>query len=217
MTDKSYSDFKSFLFDRAYKAGDPKWFFAEDFFDPDFKDEFIVDGALQIFREIETIWANHSETQFVLGLQYLIDRYCGITCFSFLSDQVPLSMRESAISSMFEVFEKVFAKACANTDSPANLHLPSYNYLCFMWWYVFPRHGAPRTQKMKIIDSIILNNLEKTLWLDNITCKKAALHGLGCWQPAYDDEVQKILNQNASIIPECLRLFAARAAVGDMN
>ncbi|WP_157572366.1 hypothetical protein [Nevskia soli] len=215
--DKSYSDFKSFLFEREWKAGGPKWFFAEDFYDPVFEEGFIVDCALQIFREIDNIWANHSEPQFVLGLQYLIDRYCGITCFSFLSDQVPISTRESAISLMFEVFEKVFAKACANADNPTNMHLPSYNYLCFMWWYVFPRHGAPRTQKMKIIDSIILNNLEKTLLLDNVTCKKAALHGLGCWQPAYDEEVQKILTRNALIIPECLLLYAARAAVGDVQ
>lgn len=187
MDNFSFYDFIKFFFDRPDYGADKQWFFQDDFEDPtyDFTSPLrnrtlVMNYICMAFREIEDLSGTYSERQFFFGWQYIIDWACGGSYrHYFFSDEVPISIRVNTVSLMYEIFEKVFAKVCANIPEPDDIGEFSYNRLCFMWWDMFSTVGQSHRQNVNLISHAILENLEKILLLENVMCKQSALHGLG--------------------------------------
>jgi hypothetical protein len=59
--------------------------------------------------------------------------------------------------------------------------------------------------------------LKDILSIDNLSCKESALHGLGLWCLAYPTEVSALIKEAHASIPEELKDYAARAAVGNIQ
>ena len=217
MKNMTYKDFVDFLFDRPANITCLKLFFQDDFIAPEFDNKVIIEHISRVFHDIENLSGLYSEEQLVNGLEYLIDSACGLVCYSFLSSEVAHSSRITAIASMYDVFEKVFDKKCTNTDAPLDRTASSYNYLCEMWWDVFPRHGFPRNPDMESIDRTILNTITTIFLLENEACKKSALHGLGHWHSEYPEEVEAFITSQKHKIPESLKVYSERAMAGDVE
>jgi hypothetical protein len=218
----TYSDFIKYFFDRPDQGKNEKWFFQEDYEDPVYNpDDPLSNKTLFIryfcmaFQEIEKLSKAFSEKQFFCGLQYMIDSNCGGSFPEyFFTEEVPLSDRVKAVSLMFEVFEKVFDKVCSNNPEPEDLGEISYNRLCFMWWDMFSTEAMDHAPDIKQISYAILKNLDKILSLDNVMCKKSALHGLGHLCTDYLEKIEGIFNCHENEIPECLQEYASRAIRG---
>jgi hypothetical protein len=221
----SYQKFVKFFFDRPDCGTDKPWFFRDDFEDPTFdfssplcNKTLFIHYVCIAFRDIENLSRIFSERQFFFGLQYIIDWSCGGPYkYYFFSDEVPIAERLNAISLMYGIFNKVFAKVCSNDLEPSDLTEISYNRLCFMWWDMFSTEGMPQSQDLKLINQVILENLNKILVLDNVMCKKSALHGLGHLYSDYPEKVEEIIAQHDNEIPDCLRIYASHAARGDVQ
>ncbi|QDQ27869.1 hypothetical protein FNU76_16790 [Chitinimonas arctica] len=213
----SYDDFVAFVFDRPKNENGKKFFFREDFSEPDLSNTLAIEYICNIFNDITELAQRFSEWEIVVGLQYLMDGGCGGLCYAFVSDDVPIENRVTAISLMNEVFKGLFDKRCANVVDPSDLNTSSFNYLCLVWWDVFPRHGIPRSAQSEPIDRIILETISRILSLDNIMCKKSALRGLGLWHSEYSEEVALSIAGNSLNIPNCLQEYAHSAAHGDIK
>lgn len=224
MDNFSYQDFIRFFFDKPDYT-DKQWFFQDDYEDPTFdfsnplcNKTLVMNYICMAFQDIENISKTFSEKKFFFGWQYIIDWSCGGSFrYYFFSDDVPISIRINAVLLMYEIFEKVFAKVCANISEPDNLGEISYNRLCFMWWEMFSTTAMPQSQDIKQISQAILENLDKILSLDNIICKKSALHGLGNLYSDYPEMVEKIIIRHEKEIPDCLSAYAYHAIRGDVQ
>src|SRR5882762_7500623 len=154
--------FVSFIFARP--DDHKEWYFAEDFIDPNLSADTAVELSGRVFSDIGDYANRFTEAQLSLGLNYLINPSCSSFCYSFLQSSVTEAARMSAIASMYNVFQCVFTKIASEMPSH-NVHTPpySYNYVCYMWWDVFPRHGIPTQRDLKGIDNAILDTLRKIL------------------------------------------------------
>jgi len=211
-----FGEFVSFIFERSDDRRE--WYFDPELVSPELNADTMVQFASRVFSEIRVYAHQFTEGQLSLGLNYLINPSCSSYCYSFLDASVDVVTRTSAISSMYDVFRYVFTKISSEMPSRNVPTQPySYNYICYMWWDVFPRHGIPAQRDLEGIDKVILDTLKKILMLNSIACKESALHGLGHWYAAYPEFVQQTIDSMSSDIPVQLKKFALNARAGSIQ
>lgn len=207
-----------FIFDRPDDG--VEWYFQDDYEDLDLGNSKIVSFCGWLFSEIKGIHESFSEKQLSMGFNYLINSSCSSTCYSFLDQSVPLEDRLLAIHGMLNVFRDVFACRCKPTvmhATQATSGRTNLNYICYMWWDIFPRHGVPYSSHLAPIDDAIISVLRQTLEIDHLACKEAGLHGLGHWYSARPDEIEAIVQQAISALPESLVSYGLDAAKGKIQ
>ena len=213
----TYQEFLNFLFERELSA--PGWYFAEDFIEPDITGGEFIKFFNYLFEDIQKIYIRYNEPSFCLGINYVINNFCGDLCYYLLDESILETDRLSSIASMFNIFDKVFQEKCVfmNEKEYKSSSVPTYQWLCYMWWDIFPRHGVPFKQALKLTDETILKTIEKILLLDNLACKESALHGLGHWCSAYPEVIERIISANRSKIPDSLTNLADKALLGRLH
>jgi hypothetical protein len=212
----TYGEFVEFLFSRADDR--KEWYFAEDFVQPEFEADMQVDFATRIFTDAEWLASKYTESQFCLGLNYLINPACSSFCYSYVDTSVEDAKRVSVVDSMYAVFNKVFNEKCTELSSEsATIGPANFSFLCYMWWDVFPRHGAPPNLDLESTDRTILATLEKIMSLDSLGCKESALHGLGHWHSARPELVERVIDRNSAKIPVALREYSKSARKGSVQ
>jgi len=71
-----------------------------------------------------------------------------------------------------------------------------------MWWDVFPSLALASDPSLPILDDAALKSMERILHLDSLACQESALHGLGHWQPEYEERVAAIIDNFCEASPE---------------
>lgn len=209
----TYGEFVEFLFNRADER--KEWYFAEDFVQPEFEADVQIDFATRVFTDAEQLAGKYTESQFCLGLNYLINPACSNFCYSFVDTSVEEVKRVSVVDSMYAVFKGVFNEKCTELSSErAAIGPATFSFLCYMWWDVFPRHGTPHNVDLESTDRAILITLEKIMSLDSLGCKESALHGLGHWYSARPEFVERVIDRNSAKIPMALRKYSKNAREG---
>jgi hypothetical protein len=211
-----FGEFVSFIFERSDDRRE--WYFDPEFINPELSASKAVQFSSSVFSNIRVYANQFTEGQLSLGLNYLINPSCSSNCYSFLDASLDEVTRISAIASMYDVFQYVFTKIASEMPTH-NVQTPpyTYNYICYMWWDVFPRHGIPMQRDLKGIDNVILDTLRKILMLNSIACKESALHGLAHWHTAYPEFVQQTIDSMSSGIPVQLKKFAGNARAGSVQ
>ncbi|CBL43778.1 hypothetical protein HDN1F_01950 [gamma proteobacterium HdN1] len=207
---KSVEEWISFVFDRPPSDIRAEWFHADDFVEPDIEKSLLCSHVSKVFGNINKLMNVYSDVQLANGLNYIISPFASSTAYALLDQSVPEVDRLSAISSMKNVFVDLFEKKCNSSSA----HL---NFICHMWWDMFPRHGVPFKSFLKMTDELVLSLMEDLLHLENPECKKSGLHGLGHWYFGYPDTVAEIIERNIVCMPGELKEYARKAKHGEMQ
>ena len=210
------NEFRRHLFDRPLKV--TAWYRDVDYEDLDLPIHQCVILATGVFLDIEQIADAYSEQQVAHGLRYLIDPFGGLGDI-YMDSQVNETLRSTAIESMLNVFDRLFPLHCLSHKTHPKLDEGDapYDNLCYMWWDIFPRHGHPQREDMKLIDAAVLQTLAKVIQIENIACQESALHGLGHWQSARPQEVGKIIGTALPRLPSQLLTLARNAITGHVQ
>ncbi len=209
----TYDEFVEFLFNRADDR--KEWYFAEDFVQPEFEADVQIDFATRVFTDAEQLARKYTESQFCLGLNYLINPACSSFCYSFVDTSVEEVKRVSVVDSMYAVFKGVFNEKCTELSSEKGAVGPAYFQLSML--HVVgrvSRHGTPHNVDLESTDRAILITLEKIMSLDSLGCKESALHGLGHWYSARPEFVERVIDRNSAQIPMALREYSKNAREG---
>lgn len=177
--------FEKYLFDRENISSETSFnharFVDDDLCYTNFCNDTII-FIKNIYSNIQQIAERYTEINIYLGLEYTINSVAGDICRIFSDKKIDGHLRTSAVSAMSNVFVYFFNEKCQNktsTDFGSCFNSYRCNYLCYMWWDLFPWEGDPYQKHMHDIDQIILEIMRRCLSLNNLACKESALHGLG--------------------------------------
>jgi hypothetical protein len=178
--------------------------------------EVMVDFIERMNLNSGKLLENFSDSQIERGIRFLI--FAGFSdYYRYIAlPEVNLAKRVKAVESIFSLYTQIYNPRCTPISTFANgADLSPLNNSCFMWWDTCPIFGTKD-------DEIILASLsvlEKTLYLSNIACQEAALHGLGhlAQQPKWQDLARAIMdrfiNSSNQSVP-ALRSYALAAYDG---
>jgi hypothetical protein len=124
-----------------------------------------------------------------------------------LDTSIRFSLRRECIDSMYDLYEKLFS-------------VDSLGDTCFMWWEYVLAYGPPGDNSIyadREIASLMIDINGRILNIDNVECKRSALHGLGHLAPTWMVDVARVidafLNSNRAIDAE-LKSYALAAKRG---
>lgn len=208
------AEFTEYLFDRS--ANGTEWYFSNEHEDPSVAKDLLVRLAAETFRGIAKTSSQFDERQVCMGLQYLVNPSCGPIPYLYLDTSIDFSLRRDAIIGMETVFRDVFSHLNVGRTLYQNgKNAPlSYRETCYMWWDLFPRHGAPRKPDLEQTDTVICQTICSILKIDNLACQESALHGLGHWFSSRPDEVVEAVETFLPRTPVELRQYAIDAMQG---
>ena len=218
-----YNEFLNFIFQRNTKI-DNEWFYRDEDANEVISNIEIINYSKKIFKDIDSILDTYADIQICHGLWYLVDPASSFSSYAYFDIDIEESERISCIKDMLIVFQRLFKRKCSAHLSYLQIDKNSkeydnesiFNFFCYMWWDVFPRHGVPYSKSLAKIDKVILHLLEEILSIDNIACIESALHGLGHWHAGYPEVVVDIIDKNFAIIPKELIEYAELARDGRM-
>lgn len=208
-----YESWIKFLFDRRIE--EEAWFFDENFNEPLINDTLLLQHSIQLFSDIKFELKPYSNEQIAFGLEYLINPSCGSWCYSFTAPSGPRDLKRKAILSMKEIFLHLFACRCESMPFKSSKK-NRINWLCYMWWDIFPRHGVPSSKDYDEIDQAILEVLRSILTSNNSACVESAIHGLSHWMISYPEIATEILESCSSKVPVALKSYYQSALSGDV-
>ena len=139
-----------------------------------------ADYLIRLFESPSRYTNTYSDGQLNDGFWLILDPGASSHFFSLLHDTVPLEKRLRGIGAIFNVFTELFAKRC--TQHLSHLAEPGaspLNSICYMWWDVCPIPGGQSESGSAETLDAARNVMEKTLYIENDTCRESALHGLG--------------------------------------
>jgi len=213
------NEFVKFLFDRDTSAG--LWYLRDDFDAPDLGGEKYLELFRWIMNEATSIAECYSESQLAQGLLCLINPSSSPVTPFFYEERLNVELKSAAIHSMRTIFDALFAKKCTgsarfNEQDSQNKDV-TFDYVCFMWWDIFPWHGVPERPSMAAVSDALIQVLADILEIDNFACKESALHGLGHWHSARPQQVEGIINGASPRIPSDLLAYAECARSGKVQ
>lgn len=177
------------------------------------------------FEEIARFPDHYSDGQIAAGLKYIVEPSFSSVAFNVVDLDKPVDMttRLRCIAAIYTVYEQLFAVRCTSQVArlvDETIERNPLNYICFMWWDVFPTHGHPDQPEYAELDQAILDVITRTLSIDSEACQEAALHGLSEWHYRYPRTVMEIgkrfLAENPQITPE-LRAYGEKAYWGGVQ
>ena len=206
LTSFTFDEFVSFLFDHDVppesEKYDPWYFHVEVEFD--FKK--ICAYYVQLFRQPEFLLSRFTKPQLEEGFWAIqgpnLD--CSISQIIGGTDK-PISIREECISSMPDLFERLFAREPLETSVQM-----WWDSLCFDW------HSGNRIRERGGEDlelqNMFFEALAKVLAIDSWTCQGAALHGLGhLHHPDSMELIERYIEEHPSLTQE-QKTYALAAA-----
>lgn len=139
---------------------------------------------------------------------------------SIVGAQALWPARKQTIRSIYDLYEKCFARRCMVGLSHLGEENNPLNVICCMWWDVFPAWGDPGDTSRSHEASEYIRVMERCLSLTHEACREGALHGLGHWQLIFSERVERVvdrfLRERRDLRPG-LVLYARRAYIGGVQ
>lgn len=203
----SFENFVLFLFDREVSVESEEdaehWYYsAEIAFEPGE----IAAHYVRLFEQPEFLLSQFSKRQLEEGFWAIQspNLECGVSQLMWV-DELPFSIRENCVRSMFHLFERLFAHEALETSVQM-----WWDSLCYDW------HCGNRSRDKggedQLMQDVLFETLSRILELDSVICQGAALHGLGhLHHPSTEQLVDAYLERRAGIDPK-LKEYALAAA-----
>lgn len=171
----------------------------------------------RLFAGFEEHSLKYADDVVAEGLRNLIDPGLSDEMFLLFDNDIAVAKREEAIQSLSGIFDYFSHKCLANLHAKRGSVLNSPNYLCLVWWDVFPANPASDDPGRREVDASFLTLFKNALRSPSPVVQEISLHGLGHWQHAYPKEISKIisgyLGRNPGISAE-LKEYAETAREG---
>lgn len=203
----SLDEWVRFVFDRPEADMRSAWYLSDDLIEPEIPNKVLCEYVAHVFGDLDFLIKNYSLPQLAAGINYIVNPSVSYVSYALLDFDVPEGLRLCSISKMRNVYIYLFDKWCGTSSD-------FLDYVCYMWWDFFPRHGFPFDVRFEKTDSLIVSILGDILCLGNFECKRSALHGLGHWFWAYPDAVKDSVRIGGACIPHELRGFANDVVLG---
>jgi RpiB/LacA/LacB family sugar-phosphate isomerase len=132
----------------------------------------------RLYENASEVLSLYTDQQIGNGLTFLLES----PIHSLLwREDVAFEIRMRVIHAIFALFEQFFAIKCGDrtTHYTGDAKFSPINDVCFMWWDLFPWHGAAQTPHQEAVFTALLSVIVKCLKLDSLACVESALHGLG--------------------------------------
>ena len=220
LSDLTYEGWVTWVFD--HPITEPPWHFeAEaDWWDEERVPETTTSYLTRLFENPEGLLERFTPEQINAGLWFLSNVGCSNHMFALLDQAVPWPAQKRAIEAMAVLYEKLFARVCAEfyghlgsgPEKPSPL-----NSICYMWWEHWPAApcSGPPTNTER--ETLVLDVLQRTLRIPSIACREAALHGLGHSESSYPTRTRQIIDEFLAAepnLPAELQAYALAARVG---
>lgn len=196
----------------------PEWFFAD--LDADTcveDDETNVDYLARLFIDGDRLLQRFDDAQVNQGLNMIANVSCSDHAFSITHPGASWPARQRAIRAIYDVYSKCFARRCTQALSHLNEPASPLNYICFMWWDVFPARFDPEDPSREGEADEYIGVMQRCLSIAHHACLEGALHGLGHSQMYYPEKVEPIidrfLQERTDLRPELVK-YALRARDG---
>ncbi len=169
----SFDEFVDYIFNHSLPASedDEYWYWSDDL-EVTYEPVKLVEHYTTLFSKPQILIDKYSDEQLEQGL--LAMRSClmpGAVSEVLWEEEVPPSLREECVRSMFFLYQDLFAVKPLHTA-------------CFMWWDSFTDEYSitqvhSETAEGPSIQNVMFEILCQTLKLDVEICQHGALHGLG--------------------------------------
>lgn len=190
-------------FGREVRIQQAAWYFDPD---PDWWDPPPAQAIAyftRLFENPELALEGFADCQIAQGLTYLVNTIASGDSEWFCSTEVPVKERIRCVEAVVPFFERLFTPRCTQHLSHlSELEAGPLNGVCYMWWDVFPSLALADDPDLSILHDSALRTMERILHLDSIACQESALHGLGHWQPGYQNRVATIIDDFCARSPE---------------
>ena len=196
----SFEQWVEHIFDHPVEDPAWHWDIDSDYYNYEENVHLTVEYLAQLFESPLNSIKPYTDAQINQALWYLIGSSASSYMFTLFEASIPLKLRRQVVLSMYNMFEQVFAPRC----SPILEHLQlsgsdsssinPLNEVCYMWWDIIPLAPRMGDPEREALDKQCLAVMERTLELDSIACREAALHGLGHWKHAYHRKVRRIID-----------------------
>ncbi len=205
----SFDQLVAFLFERdvpesktASGKREPWYWNTEVTFDP----EQICKFYTQLFQHPEFLKERFSKAQLEEGFWAMQGPHLDCSVYRIVLDtDLQFAVRARCITSMFDLFERLFASEPLDTS----VHM-WWDSLCYDW-HCGNRNRERGGEDLQLQD-IFFETLTKILFLGSDTCEGAALHGLGhLHHPGTQQLVERFLGEHPSLTEE-KRAYALAAA-----
>src|SRR4051812_8514174 len=142
-------------------------------------DETNADYLARLFTGSDRLLRRFDNAQVNQGLNMIVSSSCSDHAYSITHGHASWATRQRAIRSIFDVYAKCFANRCAEGLSHCEDVSNPLNYICYMWWDVFPAWGDPQDATPSDGALEYIHVMEQCLSLSHDACLEGALHGLG--------------------------------------
>jgi hypothetical protein len=206
LTESSFDEFVSFLFERSISPNpekrDPWYWHVEVGFDTKMISAYYV----QLFQQPEFLLTRFTKPQLEEGFWAVQGPNLDCSVSRIIDDSdVPLPVREESIRSMFDLFNRLFSKEPLDTSVQM-----WWDSLCY-GWHCGNRNRERGGEDLELQD-VYFQTLARVLAIDSETCQGAALHGLGhLHHPQTKDLIGRFIEEHPSLT-QAQRAYALAAA-----
>jgi hypothetical protein len=207
LTNSSFEDFVSFLFDHDVPAESEKydpWYFHVDV---EFDAKTICAYYVKLFRQPEFLLTHFTKPQLEEGFWAIQGPNLDCSVFRIINDSdQPLSIREECIDSLADLFKRLFA----NEPLASSSIQMWWDSLCYDW-HCGNRSRERGGEDLELQD-MFFQALAKVLVIDSWTCQGAALHGLAHLHHPHSKElIHRFVEEHPSLTQE-QKAYALAAA-----
>jgi len=218
LSDLTFHEWLEHAFGREVRFHQAPWYFDldHDWWDP--TPAQAIAYLTRLLENPEPALDGFADRQIAQGLTYLLDTTASGDSGWFYTTKVPLRDRIRCVEAIEPFFERLFRPRC----TPHLSHLSEagagpLNGICYMWWDVFPSLALAGDPHRSALHVAALSTMKRILHLDSRACRESALHGLGHWQPEYEERVAAIIDDFCEAYPETdsrLLVYAKSARCG---
>lgn len=184
---------------------------------PSFDKDVRIRYIARLFAGFVKISAKYTDDIAVEGLRNLIDPGISDELFLLFDKEIALEKRVEAIQSLSGVFEYFSRKCRTNLHAKRGDVLDAPNYLCSVWWDVFPSMPSSVDLQRSETDAVFLTLFQDLINSESMVIQEIGLHGLGHWQHVYPAEIRNIISDYLARHPgidDELKLYAEASREG---
>ena len=217
MAGRTFEQWVDCIFD--HPVADPAWYWDLDADRGEESGEVNVAYLTRLFEQSDRVLARFDNAQVNQGLTLIADACCSGHSHAVVSTLVPWHKRKACIAAIYDLYAKCFAVRCAAILGHRENASNPLNFICYMWWDVFPAWGDPDDASSADEAEALLDVMERCLTLDHPACIEGALHGLGHWHDIFPRRVEAIIDLfmrgRSDLSPE-LMMYVRRARTGNV-
>jgi hypothetical protein len=123
-----------------------------------------VEYISRLFEACDELLAGYSDAQVNQGLSFLSSASCSNHMFALVDERVSWEVRERCVLSMYDAYEKCFARRCSTHLSHLDeLGASPLNSACYMWFDVLPIGPKPDDAGRRQLDRAFLAVMKRML------------------------------------------------------